>query len=50
MVLYVPSSIIPEQQLDEGKTASFQTPTDSSTAGDPISSRYMFSDAENVVK
>jgi hypothetical protein len=50
MVFYILCSNIPEQQLDEGKTASFQTPSDSSTARDPISSPYMFSEAENFVK
>jgi hypothetical protein len=50
MVLYSPRSINPEQQLDQSKTASFQMPSDSSPSGDPISSRYMFPDAENVVK
>jgi hypothetical protein len=50
MVFYIPCSNITEQQLDEGKTASFQTPSDSSTAPDPIGSRYMSSEAENVVK
>ena len=50
MVFYNPCSIIPEQQLDQGKTPSFQILSDSSPAGDRISSRYVFSDAENVVK
>ena len=50
MGFYSPGSIIPEQQLDQGKTASLPTPSDSTPAGDTISSRYIYSDVGNVVK